>query len=75
MKTPDLDRGLHLRIGCDRPEAPAAGSELLPGPTDFESHALRENAHFKGLRLTHFGSRSLPRTVDFIRVLTGQQCV
>ena len=30
---PDLDRSLHLRTGCDRPEAPATGSELLPNST------------------------------------------
>jgi hypothetical protein len=52
---PDLDRGLHLRTGGDRPEAPATGSELLPNSTDFESHAFRENAHFTGL-----GSDRLP---------------
>src|SRR2546430_8238227 len=34
---PDLDRGLHLRTGCDRPEASPTGSELLPNSTDFES--------------------------------------
>ena len=55
---PDLDRGLHLRISCDRSQAPAAGSELLPDPTDFESHALRENAHFTGL-----GNDRLPKRV------------
>ncbi len=52
---PDLDRGLHLRTGCDRPEASATGSELLPNSTDFESHPFRENAHFTGL-----GSDRLP---------------
>jgi hypothetical protein len=40
VKTSDLDRGLHVRAGCDPSQAPAAGSELLPNSTDFESHAF-----------------------------------
>ena len=54
---PNLDRGLGLRAGGHRPQAPGTGGEPLPNSTDFERDAFRENAHFTGT-----SSIRLPRT-------------
>ena len=42
----NLDRGLGLRAGGHRPQAPGAEGQPLPNPTDLERDAFRENAHF-----------------------------
>ena len=44
-----VDRHLGLCLDCHHQKAIEAGSESLHNSTDFERHAFRKNAHFRGV--------------------------
>ena len=60
-ENPDLDRGLGLRTGGHRSQAPGVGGEPRPNSTGFDRDAFRENAPFCG----HFKRRT-SRTIQTI---------
>ena len=72
---PDLDRRLGLSLGGHRQEAARFG-HFTPHPsTDLLGHVLRENARPASLPETpaHLVKSEPSETVDFVRILTGQQ--
>jgi hypothetical protein len=47
---PNLDRGVRLRAGGDRPQAARAGGKPLSDSTDFDRDALRETPILRALQ-------------------------
>ncbi|OQB60365.1 MAG: hypothetical protein BWX95_02272 [Bacteroidetes bacterium ADurb.Bin141] len=76
-EVPDLDRRVGVPAGGHRQKAVGNRGFAPFNSTDLLGHALRENAHPAGLSEGSISSRTRqpPEPVDFVRLLTGQQCL